>query len=107
MLKRDHIYHHNIVADIIHEPVRKTLFGLLKKVSKKFQKSFHGLLIDNCIISVIIHKSATDLQISLTVNFKRNKSFATLLYIWILLLIKVQQGITAAAMANLMGEVYW
>ena len=80
MLKRErNKYRVNIDVDIAREPISETLLSLLEKVSWKFSHSLPGLLIGN-MISGMVQKSPTDLQISLGVAMWRNKSMITLLH---------------------------
>ena len=72
-------YRVNIDVDIAREPISETLLSLFEKVSGKFSHSLPGLLIGNKI-SGMVQKSPTDLQISLGVPMRRNKSMITLLH---------------------------
>lgn len=77
--KKRKAYTVNIDADISRESVSETLLGLLEKVSHKFSNSLTALMIGN-MISGMVHKCPTDLQISLGVAMRRNKSLTILLH---------------------------
>lgn len=77
--KKRNAYTVNIDVDIAREPISETLLSLLEKVSGKSSDSQPVLLIGN-MITGMVHKSPTDLQISLGIAMRRNKSLTTLLH---------------------------